>query len=95
LNKASKNGVIVFWLAKEIEKICGRSYAQTTRFEIGEWFSKGQSIDGFNIIVGAENGFNGLKYIYKKFKDSYPGFKLNTNIDDMIDDIVKKIIKNL
>jgi calcineurin-like phosphoesterase family protein len=40
LEKSSKYGIIVFWLAKEFEKIEGRSYAQTSRFELGEWLSK-------------------------------------------------------
>jgi len=69
LNKASKNGVVVFWLANEKEKVTGRCYAQTTRFEIGEWWAKGQSIKDFNIVVGSEENFDGLKYISKKFTD--------------------------
>ncbi len=91
LNKASKNGVVVFWLANEKEKVTGRCYAQTTRFEIGEWWAKGQSIKDFNIVVGSEENFDGLKYISKKFTDSYTGFRMNTNIDDMVDDIVEKL----
>lgn len=94
LDKASKHGIIVFWLPLEKEKIDGRSYAQTTRFEIGEWWAKGQKIDNFNIVIGAQKGFEGLRYIEKKYKEAYPSFKLNTNIDDMISDIIK-IIKKL
>jgi hypothetical protein len=93
LNKASKQGVIVFWLAKEKEKVEGRSYAQTTRFEIGEWWAKGQSITDFKIVIGSQKEFEGQRYIEKKFKDEYPNFKLNSNIDDMIKDIIK-IIKD-
>jgi len=91
LDKASKQGIVIFWLAEEINKVDGRSYAQTTRFEIGEWWAKGQYIDNFKIIVGAENGFNGLKYITKKFTDSYKEFKLISNIGDMVDEIIKKL----
>jgi len=91
LNKASKQGVIVFWMPKEKEKVDGRSYAQTTRFEIGEWWANGQNIKDFEIVVGAEKEFDGLKYITKKFTDTYPKFKLNTNISDMISDIRNKI----
>lgn len=94
LEKSSK-GIIVFWLAKEKEKIEGRSYAQTTRFELGEWWSKGQTIKDFKIVVGVQNGFEGVKYINKKFTDVYPKFKLNTNIDDMINEIVDKIKEKL
>lgn len=36
LNEAAKNGVILFWLAKEFEHACTRAYAQTTRFELAK-----------------------------------------------------------
>jgi len=91
LDNASKNGIIVFWLAKEKEKIEGRSYAQTTRFEIGEWWAKGQNIKDFKIVIGAQKEFDGQKYIINKFSSTYPKFKMNTNIDDMITEIVEKI----
>jgi calcineurin-like phosphoesterase family protein len=91
LDKASKQGIIVFWLAKEIEKIEGRSYAQTTRFEIGEWWSKGQEIKDFTIIIGAQKSFDGLKYITKKFTEIYPKFQMISKVDDMINEIVEKI----
>lgn len=96
LDKASKQGIIVFWLPKEKEKIDGRSYAQTTRFELGEWWSKGQNIKDFKIVIGSQKEFDGMKYITKKFKDEYPDVKIHTNIEDMINDItgkIKKIIK--
>jgi len=95
LDKASKHGIIVFWLADEKEKIDGRSYAQTTRFEIGEWWAKGQNIEDFKIIVGAQKNFDGQKYIVNKFSGAYPNFKLNTNVDDMINEIIKKIKERL
>lgn len=40
LNKAGKNGVILFWLAKESEHFCDRAFAQTSRFELSEWKEK-------------------------------------------------------
>ena len=95
LDKASKQGVVIFWLAGEKEKVDGRSYAQTTRFEIGEWWAKGQNIENFKIVVGAQKGFDGQKYIINKFTTNYPTFKLNTNIDDMISEITKKIKERL
>ena len=88
LEKASKSGIIVFWLAKEKEKIEGRSYSQTSRFEIGEWFAKGQYIKDFKIIVGADKDFEGLKYINKKFTDVYPKFSLSPNIEDVVNEIL-------
>src|SRR4051794_35861268 len=37
LRRAAEHGAILFWLASEVEHDCGRAYAQTTRFELGEW----------------------------------------------------------
>src|ERR1051326_8779002 len=37
LRLAAANGVILFWLAREEEHIPSRAYAQTSRFELGEW----------------------------------------------------------
>lgn len=90
LDKASKQGIIVFWLPVEKEKVKGRSYAQTSRFEIGEWFAKGQNIKNFKIIVGYEKEFEGVRYISKKFKDSY-NIDLHTTKKDLIEDLIKSI----
>ena len=51
LNKASENGVIMFWLAKESIHFCNRSYAQTTRFELAEWKTKYQYDKKINIVI--------------------------------------------
>src|SRR3989344_8192202 len=37
LRRAAKDGAIMFWLAKEFVHKCERAYAQTSRFELGEW----------------------------------------------------------
>jgi calcineurin-like phosphoesterase family protein len=89
LEKASKNGVIFCWLANENEKIKGRTYAQTTRFELGEWWTKSQ-MD--NILIGADSNFDGIRYIEYKFKSKFNNFKIYDNLDDMISKIKK--IKN-
>ena len=67
--------VILFWLAEETKHFCDRAYAQTTRFELGEWF------DSEKVVIGANLSFPGLKYIkYKieEFNKSYlqplPGY---------------------
>ena len=89
LEKASKNGVIFCWLANENEKIKGRTYAQTTRFELGEWWTKSQ-MD--NILIGADSNFDGIRYIEYKFKNKFKNFKLYDNLDDMVSKLKK--IKN-
>ena len=52
-----------------------------------------QNIENFKIVVGAEEGFEWLKYITKKFTDVYNDFKLNNNINDVINEIIEKIMK--
>lgn len=68
LDIANKQGVAVFWLPKQDNKQQydkkDRSYGQTTRFELGELFSK---IDN-TFSVGVQPGFHGEKYIKYKFK---------------------------
>lgn len=50
--------VVLFWLAREDIHNCARSYAQTTRFELGWMFGVDKKI-----IVGIEDGFTGASYI--------------------------------
>ena len=95
LQKASDCGVVVFYLPKAVENVDGRSYAQTTRFEMGEWFAKGQCIDNFKIVIGAEEGFDGLRYMGKKFSDSYNEMEIHNNVDHMINEIYCKVDKIL
>ena len=91
LDLALNQGVVVFWLANEYEKLKGRSFAQTTRFELGEYFAKCQNVDNAKIIIGAESKFDGTRYIEKKFSDSFDDFKLIKITSDMKNEIIKQI----
>jgi hypothetical protein len=62
LNKAGKNGVVLFWLAKESKHFCNRAFAQTSRFELGEWTTK-HLTQNSKLVVGIEYGFSGRDYI--------------------------------
>ena len=65
LSRAAITGCILFWLAKETDHKCSRAYAQTTRFELGEWLSRGNNAQ---IVVGIEPGFTGESYIRARLK---------------------------
>jgi hypothetical protein len=93
LNKASLQGFIVFWFAKEKEKIEGRSFARTSRFEIGEWFAKGQLIKDFEMVVGRENGFEGFEYIENRLNSLMKNFPINTTKEQLVDEIIKRLKK--
>jgi hypothetical protein len=77
LRKASVNGVLLFWLAREEEHDCHRSYAQTTRWELAVWFQKMIMVNDrhgdrskIQMVVGIEEGFSGERYIRKQFEDN-------------------------
>ncbi len=90
LNRASDNGIVVFWLPKEKnkEENKGRSYAQTTRFEIGEFYNKAN-----NIIIGGSLQFDGIRYIKYKLSKNKKEFQFYTNLSDAANSIIELIIK--
>lgn len=65
LRKAGENGVVLFWLAKEFKHVCQRAYAQTSRFELGEWKVRHER-DKARLVVGIEEGFTNAKYIKRR-----------------------------
>jgi len=84
LNKAAKNGTILFWLAKEAIPHPQRSYAQTTRFELAEWKTKYQQ-QKFNLCLGIENGFTGAKYIKRRFAQDCPEIVIFDNLEKLLE----------
>ena len=75
----------MFWLPNEVEHVDGRSYAQTTRFELGEHFGKNPE----KLVVGIEPGFTGEKYI--RLKLSQIGIETYTTLADTIKSTIRKI----
>lgn len=90
LRRAGESGVILFWLAKEKEKIEGRQYAQTTRHEIAEWMVKHQ-IFGSKITVGIEEGFVGDRYIRHRLASDCPDITIHNNLSELCQDSVQKL----
>jgi len=89
LNKANSSGINVFWLpTQDLEEKHdkNRSYAQTTRFELGEWYGKGV----YEYVIGIQPGFHGEKYIKMKFKEEYD-YDILSNIKKVTADIIKKV----
>lgn len=92
LNAASKNGIIIFWLAKEVENVKGRAYAQTSRFEISEWLVKSSLDKNIEIFIGIEEGFSGDVYIkHRATKDLNYKKPIYNDLNKMLDDIIKII----
>ena len=75
LNQAAKNGVVLFWLAKEETHFPERAYAQTSRFELGEWKVKHEKY-GANLVVGIEAGFTNARYIRHRLGQDCPKIEI-------------------
>ena len=56
--------VILIWIPEEEEQVEGRSYAQTTRTEFGEYLALGKKI-----IFGCYDDFPGKRYFASKLKE--------------------------
>lgn len=80
LEKAGKNGVILFWLAKEAEVVPGRAYAQTSRWELATWKER-HLTQGAKLVVGIEEGFSGARYIRKMLTRECPDIPLLSSLD--------------
>jgi hypothetical protein len=90
LREAGKKGVVMFWLAKELEHICRRAYAQTSRFELAEWKMRHETY-GSNLVVGIEDGFSGEKYIRRRFSQDCP----EVPVCDTLEETCKKTIETI
>ena len=88
LRKAGKDGVVLFWLAKESEHNCKRAYAQTTRFELAEW-KMCHERDEAKLVVGIEEGFTGAKYIRRRFPQDCPEVPLCSNLEETCREAVR------
>lgn len=91
LNKAAKNGVIMFWLAREVTHFCNRAYAQTTRFELAEWKTKHQYNKKINIVIGIENGFTNERYIRKRIREDCPDIYIEAKLEDTCRQVIKVV----
>ena len=81
LRRAAADGVILFWLAREVVPVPGRSYAQTTRFELAEWKVRHER-DGTRLVVGIEEGFSGERYIRHRFGQDCPRVPLVSSLSE-------------
>lgn len=86
LKLAAEQGVILFWLAKEQDHYCDRAYAQTTRFELGEWLGKKPG----SVIIGIEDGYTGAKYVKHRVLHDWPEVKIYSSLADTCEAAVQK-----
>jgi hypothetical protein len=75
LERAARDGVILFWCARESTHRCNRTHAAQMRFELGEWAVK-SSVGLARLAVGIERGFTGGPYLQRRFTLSYPSIPI-------------------
>lgn len=81
LRAAGKMGVVLFWLANQTVATPGRSYAQTTRFELAEWKMMHQ-FQGAKLVVGIEPGFGNERYIRRRFALDAPDVPILSSLQE-------------
>lgn len=93
LRKAGQSGVIAFWLAAQTIETPGRSYAQTTRFELAESKMR-HEYDGSLLTIGVEEGFGNARYIRRRFEQDAPDVKIVTTLEAMCKHAVELLPRN-
>lgn len=88
LRKAGKAGVVAFWLANQTIETPGRSYAQTTRFELAEWKMR-HEYEGAKLAVGIEEGFGNERYIRRRLTQDAPGIPISNSLEQLMADAVE------
>lgn len=88
LIKAGEKGAILFWLAKELKHKCERAYAQTSRFELGEWKTRHEK-EGANLVVGIEKGFTGAKYIRRRLAQDCPKILICSTLEETCKEAIR------
>jgi hypothetical protein len=81
LARAAHEGVTLFWLAKESRHVCERSYAQTTRFELGEAVTV-HRLTGAKVVVGIERGFTNERYLRKTLASKTPAIPVLDTLEE-------------
>lgn len=82
LRTAGHTGVVAFWLAAQVQETPGRSYAQTTRFELAEWKIR-HEYEGIKLTVGIEEGFGNARYIRRRFSQDAPDIKIAESLEEL------------
>ena len=94
LNTAAKLGAIVFWLASQATVTPGRAYAQTSRFELGEWKSKHEQ-EGTLLVVGIDEGFGNARYIRHRLTQDCPDVPILDSIEETMATTVDLVNKRV
>ena len=82
LKRAGAEGVVLFWLARQAYDTPGRPYAQTSRFELGEWMVRATH-EGAKVVIGIEEGFSNERYIRRRFGQEHRSIQVQSRLEDV------------
>ena len=81
LRRAAREGVVLFWLAGQVVETPGRSYAQTSRYELAEWVTHAQ-YRPVKLAVGISPGFGNARYIRRRTAQDLEGLPIFETLEE-------------
>jgi len=64
-----------------VEETPGRAYAQTSRFELGEWKARYER-SGIKLAIGIEKGFGNERYIRRRLGQDCPDLPVFSSLNE-------------
>lgn len=89
LQKAMRDGVVLFWFAKPLLETKPLHFAQQSFFELGDILAKTQGKDV--VCAGIEEGFPGSEYLRATLQMKYPNLKVRASLSEVCDDALRLI----
>lgn len=87
LHEAARLGVTLFWCAKQTIPVENRSYAQTTRFELGEAMTL-HRYEKARVVVGIDDGFTGRTYLRYTLGKKAPNIPVTNSLDEACSHVI-------
>jgi hypothetical protein len=82
LRRCAENGVILFWLPAQAYDVPGRQYAQTTRFELGNWEECARRRE-IKLVVGFGEGFSNARYLRRRLRQDCPQATVTRSLEEL------------
>jgi hypothetical protein len=93
---AARTSTILFWLAlpdPNGHHPPGRAYAQTSRFELGEWVGRSAHLKAPLFVLGIEPGFTNERYLRRRIGWLWPELEIPDTLERTIE-LLHDRIKN-
>ncbi len=92
LNLASKKGTIMFWLPKEVEHKCEKSYGAMTRMELGQWMTNYKNDKKISFVIGSDGEFSEIDTIKYDLLLDAPDKKVFETLEEAIEEALRIVL---